>query len=109
MPGIELKVYTDGCTIEESAGEKIITIVHDVIEKYNKRRPGHSNFDYSEYSLRNVSDYDYILVVDGETTKWTKKHQEKIRKLIKKRVATFLHLRPSQIAVRYRLMNASFG
>lgn len=109
MPGIELLDYTAGSFITADQRDKIIDIVHDVIEKYNMKRPGHSNFRYTPAGHLDTSGYGYILVVDGETTEATQHHQDEIRKTIKRRVHTLLKIQPDFIAVRYRLMNASFG
>lgn len=108
MPGIELLDYTMVRSIDTEDRDAIIEVVHDVLTIYNKR-PTHSNFRYSPAGPLDTSGYNYILVVDGETTPKTIQHQERIRKEIKRRVAQAFRIEPEEIAVRYRLMNSSFG
>lgn len=109
MPGIELMDYTRGDFITGDIRDEITEMVHDVLEKYNGKRPGHSNFKYSPAGHLDTSGYNYILVVDGETTEKTQEFQDTIRIAIKHKAAQIMNIDPDTIAVRYRLNNASFG
>jgi hypothetical protein len=121
MPGIVLHDYTRGDYIVEETRNHLAVMVHEIIREFTDKWSKHSTVAYAPAGHLDVSCYpmedgnvdskgfDYVLVVDGEKNKKTKKHKDAIRKAIKEEAARILNLDPSQIAVRYRLFNSSFG
>jgi hypothetical protein len=122
MPGIELKDFVRKGPLLRGQQEDLIRVVHDVIEEFTGKRSSHSDFWHRKAKKKrdiscfvsangtvNAEGFHYILVVDGEKNKKTKKFKPHIRQSIKKKAAKVLHVKPEKVAVRYRLHNASFG
>lgn len=119
MPGFELLDYARGDHPTADQRDKIIRTVHDILQDYNGKRPGHSTFKYSRAGYLDVSCFDtgqlntdgysYILVVDGEKTEKTLKLKNEIRQAIKTTVAKILKVPEEKFAVRYRVYDSSFG
>lgn len=121
MPGIELWDYTRDSNIVEEVRNHLSVMVHEIIYEFTDKWSKHSTFTYKPVGYLDVScfpqsdgnvdtnGFDYILVVDGEKNKKTKKHKNEIREAIKEETARILEIDPSQIAVRYRLQDSSFG
>lgn len=119
MPGFELLDYVRDDHITASQRDEIIKTVHDILQDYNGKRPGHSTFKYSRAGYLDVSCFDdgelnttgysYILVVDGEKTEKTLELKDEIRQTIKTMVAKVLKVPEEKFAVRYRVYDSSFG
>lgn len=109
MPGIELLDYTRDGYITTHMRTQIMDAVHETLEEFTGKWPRHSNFRYTLAGPIDISDYQYILVVDGEQTENTQKFKDNIRAHIKHKVCRILDAPLDCLAVRYRLYDSSFG
>lgn len=109
MPGIELRDYTQNGPISLEQRDALEDMVHQVIERWTKRLPGHSSFMYTPAGPLDKSGYDYLLVVDAGRTEAAELHIENVRFDMKNWTAQILEVPLGTVAVRYRLMVSSFG